>query len=86
MGCHSLLWGIFPNQRSNSGLLHWQADSLQLSPLGSPSHTHTYIYIFPQTPLPSRLQHGVLDTILSPINLMILDQFLDFLKPHSPYL
>ena len=27
MGCHSLLQGIFPNQGSNPGLLHWHVDS-----------------------------------------------------------
>ena len=31
VGCHFLLWGIFPTQRSNPRLLHWQADSLPLS-------------------------------------------------------
>ena len=39
MGCHSLLQGIFPTQRSNLGLLHllhWQADSLPLAPPGKP--------------------------------------------------
>ena len=36
MRCHSLLQGIFPTQRSNLGLLHWQVDSLLLSHLGSP--------------------------------------------------
>ena len=35
MGCHALLQGIFPTQRSNPCLLHWQADSLPLSHLGS---------------------------------------------------
>ena len=37
-GCHFLLQGIFPTQRSNLRLLHllpWQADSLPLSHLGS---------------------------------------------------
>ena len=29
-GCHFLLQGIFPTQGSNTGLLHWQADSLPL--------------------------------------------------------
>ena len=29
--CHFLLQGIFPTQRSNPHLLHWQADSLQNS-------------------------------------------------------
>ena len=39
LGCHSLLQGIFPTQRSNLCLLHpvhWQANSLPLSHLGSP--------------------------------------------------
>ena len=38
-GCHFLLQGIFPTQGSNPSLLsllHWQANSLPLSPLGSP--------------------------------------------------
>ena len=38
MGCHFLLQGIFPLQGSNPRLqclLHWQADSLLLSHLGS---------------------------------------------------
>ena len=38
VGCHFLLQGIFPTQGSNLcllGLLHWQADSLPLSHLGS---------------------------------------------------
>ena len=34
--CHFLLQDIFPNQGSNLHLLHWQADSLTLSPQGSP--------------------------------------------------
>ena len=38
MGCHSLLQEIFLTQGSNPPLLHWQADSLWLSHLGSPSH------------------------------------------------
>ena len=36
VGCHFLLQGIFPTQRSNQrllGLLHWQAASLPLAPL-----------------------------------------------------
>ena len=39
-GCHFLLQGTFPTQGSNLcllPLLHWQADSLPLSHLGSPS-------------------------------------------------
>ena len=37
VGCHFLLQGIFLTQRLNLCLLHWQADSLPLSHLGSPS-------------------------------------------------
>ena len=33
---HFLLQGIFPTQGSNSCLLHWQVDSLQLNHLGNP--------------------------------------------------
>ena len=36
MGFHTLLQGIFQTQGSNPGLLHWQADFLSLSHLGSP--------------------------------------------------
>jgi len=39
VGCHALLQGIFPTQRSNLCLLYllsWQVDSLPLVPLGSP--------------------------------------------------
>ena len=35
VGYHFLLQGIFPIQGLNSRLLHWQADSLPLTPLGS---------------------------------------------------
>ena len=35
LGCHLLVQGIFPPQGLNPGLLHWQADSLPLSHLGS---------------------------------------------------
>ena len=35
VGCHFLLQGVFLTQGSNSCLLHWQADSLPLSHLGS---------------------------------------------------
>ena len=41
VGCHFLLQGIFPTQRSNPRLpclLDWQADSLPLSRLGSHHH------------------------------------------------
>ena len=35
LGCHFLLQGIFATQRLSLHLLHWQADSLPLSHLGS---------------------------------------------------
>ena len=37
VACHFFLQGIFPAQRSNPCLLHWQVDSLPLSHPGSPS-------------------------------------------------
>ena len=36
VGCHALLQGIFSTLRSNLGLLHWQADSLQVELPGKP--------------------------------------------------
>ena len=36
MGCHFFIQEISPTQGSNLRLLHWQADSLPLSHLGSP--------------------------------------------------
>ena len=41
--CHFLLQGIFLTQGSNLHLLHWQADSLPLSHLGSLKRTIYYI-------------------------------------------
>ena len=35
-GCHALLQGIFPTQKLNPCLLHWQEDSLPLCHQGSP--------------------------------------------------
>ena len=57
MGCHFLLQEIFLTQGSNLYLLHlshWQADSLPLEPLGSPtpwtntmlSHIYVILYNF----------------------------------------
>ena len=46
---HFLLQGIFPTQRSNSRLLHWQADSLPLShqvKWNKPCHKWTKIVCF----------------------------------------
>ena len=36
VGCHALFQGIVPTQGSNLHHLHWEADSLPLSHLGSP--------------------------------------------------
>ena len=36
MGCHFLLQGIFPTQEADPCVLHWEANSLLLSHLGSP--------------------------------------------------
>ena len=44
MGCHFLLQGIIPTQGSNLCLLHWQADSLPLSHLGSPSLLNAWMH------------------------------------------
>ena len=37
VGCHFFLQGILSTQGLNPCLLHWQADSLPLSHLGSPA-------------------------------------------------
>ena len=37
VGCHFLLQGIFPTQRSNPGLLHYRQFLYHLSYLGSPA-------------------------------------------------
>ena len=48
MGCHFLLQGIFPTQGLNLHLLYWQADSLPLSHLGSPSlHLNMGLMLLP---------------------------------------
>ena len=39
VGCHALLQGTFPTQRSNPHLLHWQMDSLPLSHWEIPDFT-----------------------------------------------
>ena len=44
VGCHALLQGIFLTQGSNPhllGLLHWQMDSLPLTPRRMPSGQHS---------------------------------------------
>ena len=57
VGCHFLVQGIFPTQGSNLcllSLLHWQANYLPLSHLGSPwLYIWTYIYISVSTHISS---------------------------------
>ena len=46
VGCHALLWGIFPIQGSNPRLLHllhWQVDSLPPVPPGKQANGYYYI-------------------------------------------
>ena len=50
VGCHFLLQGIFLTQGSNSGVLHWPADSLPQNLQGSPANLNTF-YIFLQNNL-----------------------------------
>ena len=45
VGCHFLLQGIFRTQGLNPRLLHWQADFLPLSHLGSLSVRVLYAYL-----------------------------------------
>ena len=62
VGCHFLLQGIFPSQGWNLGLLHllhWQADSLPLSHLGSlilrpisNKFPHSLPYFYPRSAPP----------------------------------
>ena len=50
--CHSFLQRIFPTQGLNPHLLcllHWQADTLPLVPLGKPSRWRAHIYFLFQT-------------------------------------
>ena len=46
MGCHFLFQGIFPTQRLNPGLLHWQVDSFLVSHQGGSTARCTCISIF----------------------------------------
>ena len=49
VGCYSLLQEIFPIEELNLGLLHWQADSLPLSHLGSLYHVYKSVFILLQS-------------------------------------
>ena len=55
VGCHALLQGIFPTQRSNLCLLFWQAGSLRLAPPGKP-HWALYPNLFAM--LSNTLKHN----------------------------
>ena len=46
VGCHFLLQGIFLTQGLNTRLLHWQADSLLLSYLGSPHFSYVSLILY----------------------------------------
>ena len=43
VGCHFLLQGIFPTQRLNPNLLHWQVDSLTAG--WATLEAHTYVHL-----------------------------------------
>ena len=57
VGCHFLLQWIFLTEPWNLCLLHWQADSLLLSHLGSPQQKLTLWVLEARSP-PSRCQQG----------------------------
>ena len=57
VGYHFLLQGIFPTQRLNSCLLHWQMDSLSLNHKGSPSFSLLINKMWGRI-LPNRLFYG----------------------------
>ena len=59
MGCHFLLQRIFLTQGSNPGLLHWQADSLPLHPLGSPTTTISSVQFSRSVVSDSLQPHGL---------------------------
>ena len=54
VGCHFLLQGVFLTQESNLPLLHWQADSLPLSHLGSSfAWVENALLMFPDPSVPA---------------------------------
>ena len=56
VGCHFLPQGLFLRQGSGPrllGLLHWQADSLPLGHLGSPSQSSARVYYISAHSLPT---------------------------------
>ena len=57
MGCHFLLQRIFPTQRLNLSLLHWQAGSLPLSHTPNDKLIHSASFIKPPLST-SQLQEG----------------------------
>ena len=54
VGCHFLLWGIFPTQGSNPHFLLCQMDSLPVSHKGSPWE----IYLFLNSPCEGKRRRG----------------------------
>ena len=83
VGCYFLLQGIFPTQGSNPCLLHWQADSVPLSHLGSPcwflasSSAKNYILL--------RCFSSLLP-ISTVLNCRQYDSYLFFFNPCYPWL
>ena len=49
VGCHSLLQGIFPMQRSNPALLHCRQILYHLNHQGSPWYSSQYSLVYHQT-------------------------------------
>ena len=61
VGWHALLQGIFPAQGSNLlllHLLHWQAGSLPLAPLGKPQWSPSYLLGGARSAALKRRKHG----------------------------
>ena len=65
--CHSLLQGILPTQGLNQllQLLHWQADSLPLSHLGSPTFSKIVLKTLFECRCKGRLQNKFFTFIVS---------------------
>ena len=83
VGCHALLYEIFPTQGLNpclQHLLHWQEDSLPLVPLGKP---HTSGYLLPK-PIFSRNMAFGCGCYIRVLGQNACCQFLLPLNPPSP--
>ena len=79
VGCHALLWGIFPTQGSNFCvlcLLYWQAVSLPIAPPGKPS----LLYQFSSVQSLSRVWLFVTPWITAPQASLSITNFWSLLK------